>query len=178
MDNTVVEESKPKNELEVKQPEEKQKTSRWIGITALIIFFLFDGWDVCSTLMWVVFAAVLILTVGGTYKWGQLGLGLVLIVFGTSLFEGSDGDYGNSHYEATSSSSGDRQSDKERIAIEREIEEIESLYAQFENAYNRGAESEARRLSDLAMSKYRALQQKYPNMTREQRVRLSNLFSI
>lgn len=177
MDNNIInnntDESKPKNE-----PEKSPKASRWIGIVALILFFIFDGFDLCSSFMWVIFAALVLLTVGGTYKWGQAVLGVILLIFSTSIFGAEESGYNSSEsrYEATSNSSGDQQSESERKAIEREIAEIESLHAQFERAYDRGFHTEAKRLSDLAMSKYRALQQK--NLTRAQRARLSKLFSI
>ena len=175
----IVENNNTEKEAEVQE----EKPTRLIGIIAVVLFFLFDGLSICSWYMWIVFAILALLTVGGIYKWGQAFFGAVLLIWGSSLFGGepsssNDSYYETSSYETTSSSSKSdvKQSDSERKYIEQEIAEIESLYAQYQNADRQGLETDAKRLSDLAFNKYQALNNR--NLTRAQRNRLSKLFAL
>lgn len=155
-----------------------ESPSRWIGIVAIILFFVFDGWKVCPWYMWITFGLLALITFAGTLKWGQAILGVAVLIWGSSLLKDVNSD---SEYESTSSYSIQKSSDKhpsesEMRENEREVQELESMYADFERAYNRGDDREAKRISDLAFSKYQRLNEK--NLTSDQRARLRVLFEL
>lgn len=165
------------NQEEGKTP---AKESRWIGLIAIALFFVFGGWSVCPWYLWILFAVLALITFGGIYKGAQAVLGLVLLIWGTSLFGGGKEDY----YESSSSSSTSTQynstssqSADEKAQIERTIDLLETMNAQFERAVQMGApEAEQKRISDEAWTIYQKLQQK--NLTPEQQDRLSKLFAL
>ncbi|MDE5846248.1 MAG: hypothetical protein K2H71_02750 [Muribaculaceae bacterium] len=153
------------------------KTSRWIGVAAIILFFVFGGWSACPWYLWIVFALLALFTFGGIYKGGQAVLGLVLLIWGTSLFGGGDDDYEYNQASSSTYNSSSSQSESERRDIEAKIRQIESLQAQFDRAVNIGApEFEQKRISDQAWNIYQNLQKK--NLTPEQRNKLSRMFEL
>ncbi len=156
------------------------KSSRWIGLIAIVLFFVFGGWSICPWYLWIVFAVLALITFGGMYKGAQAVLGIVLLIWGTSLFGGGKDDY---HESGSSSSSymqydsSNSQSADEKAQIERTIDLLETMNAQFERAVQMGApEAEQKRISDEAWTIYQKLQQK--NLTPEQQYRLSKLFAL
>lgn len=156
------------------------KQSRWIGIAVIILFFVFGGWSLCPWYLWIVFAILVLLTLGGIFKGAQAVLGLVLLIWGTSIWSGGDNvckESSNSYSNSTQYNSSNAQSKSEKADIERKIKLIESLNAQFERAVQMGApEAEQKRISDEAWNIYQGLQKK--NLTPEQRSRLSKLFAL
>ena len=167
------------NEPENNAPSEK--TTHWIGGICIVLFFNFSGWSVCPWYMWIVFGLLALITLGGIYKWGQAFLGIILLIWGTTLFGNGKSEYNDSHYETSSSSyqnssNDEQQSESERREIERAIQELETMQSEFQKAWDRGDRTKAKLISDAAERKYQALQQR--NLTRAQRNRLSNLFAL
>lgn len=156
------------------------KPTRWIGIVAIILFFVFGGWSICPWYLWIVFGLLALLTFGGIFKGGQALLGLVLLIWGTSLFGGGD-EYYESNQSSSSSmqynSSQSSQTESERRDIEGKIRLIESLQAQFDRAVSMGApDYEQERISNEAWNIYLDLKDR--NLTQEQRNKLSRLFDL
>lgn len=154
-----------------------QKETRWIGLIAIVAFFALGGWSYCPWYMWIVFALLALFTLAGMYKWGQLILGLCVILWGTPLLGGSStsssSDSDSYNYQQTSST----QSESERQYIERQIHRIEELQRQFDRADQMGMpEYEQKRISDEAWSIYQNLQDM--NLTQEQRNKLSKMFAL
>ncbi len=172
-DNSTTEGNQELEKVPVKQ-------SRWIGLIAIVLFFVFGGWSICPWYFWILFAVLALITFGGIYKGAQAVLGIVLLIWGTSLFGGGK----EKHYESSGSSSdymqydsSSSQSADEKAQIERTIDLLETMNAQFERAVQMGApEAEQKRISDEAWTIYQKLQQK--NLTPEQQYRLSKLFAL
>lgn len=157
------------------------KPTRWIGIVAIILFFVFGGWSACPWYLWVVFGLLALFTFGGIYKGGQAVLGLVLLIWGTSLFGGGNDDYYETYQSSSSSvqydNSSSSQTESERRDIEGKIRLIESLQTQFDRAVAMGApEYEQERISEEAWNIYMGLKDR--NLTQEQRNKLSRLFDL
>lgn len=156
------------------------KESRWIGIAAIILFFIFGGWSICPWYLWIVFAILALLTFGGIYKGAQAVLGIVLLIWGTSIFGGNNDDFHESNNTSSSSmqyNSSKSQSASEKASIDRTIDLLESMNAQFERAVQMGApEMEQKRISDEAWNIYQSLQDK--ELTPEQQKRLSKIFAL
>lgn len=168
-------------EKEVTDQVTSSKPTRWIGIVVIILFFVFGGWSACPWYLWIVFGLLALLTLGGIYKGGQVVLGLVLLIWGTSLFGGGDNEYYDANESSSSSiqynSSSSSQTERERRDIEGKIRLIESLQAQFDRAVSMGApEYEQKRISDEAWNIYLGLKDR--NLTQEQRNKLSRLFDL
>ena len=166
---------------EAPEPVVSSKPTRWIGIVAIILFFVFGGWSACPWYLWIVFGLLALLTFGGIYKGCQTVLGLVLLIWGTSLFGGGDNEYYETGESSSSSiqynSSSSSQSESEKRYIDGKISLIESLQAQFDRAVSVGApEYEQKRISDEAWSIY--LDIKDRNLTQEQRNKLARLFNL
>ncbi|MDE5849795.1 MAG: DUF1097 domain-containing protein [Muribaculaceae bacterium] len=153
-----------------------EKESRWIGLIAVVAFFALGGWSYCPWYMWIVFALLALFTLAGMYKWGQLILGLCVILWGTPLLGGDSNSTSNSdsyNYQQSS----DTQSESERQYIESQIHRIEELQRQFDRADQMGLpEYEQKRISDEAWAIYQSLENK--NLTREQRKKLSDMFAL
>ena len=174
-ENTTISNPEVGNESENNQAPEKQ--TRWIGVCCIILFFVFSGWSLCPWYLWIVFALLALITLGGIYKWGQAVLGIILLIWGSSLFGGGESEYSSSgsNYEVTSSSDV-KQSESERREIEREIQQLQAMQAEFQRAWDRGDQTSAKIISDAAERRYHILQQK--NLTKAQRARLSDLFAL
>lgn len=156
------------------------KSTRWIGIIAIVLFFVFGGLGHCPWYLWIVFGLLALLTFAGVYKGGQALFGLVLLIWGTSLFGSDDNAYYDSSQSSSSAiqyNSSSTQTESERREIEGKIRLIESLQAQFERADRMGApDYELKRISDEAWQINQSLEKM--NLTKEQRMRLSNLFAL
>lgn len=110
-----MEEQKVNNETENEQS--SLIATRWIGIIAIILFFVFDGWKVCPWYMWITFGLLALITFAGTLIWGQAILGVAVLIWGTTLFMDDDRSYNNesSGYESEAYGSGSN-SDLSRYA--------------------------------------------------------------
>lgn len=152
------------------------KPSRWIGIISIALFVILGGLGNCPWYMWIVLFFLVVLTYGGTSKWGQLILGVILLIWGTP---GPDDSYdvgGYQNYQTESTNKSVEQTESERKYIENKLWFLENQKARFDHAIEIGDMRESQRISDDAMSIKEELERK--NLTPEQRRRLSRLFAI
>lgn len=148
-----------------------QKPSRWIGIVAITLFAILGGFSGCPWYMWIILIILALLTFGGILKWVQMALGAILLIWGTPKFDGND------NMNSQTYQSSETQSSRERKEIEGKIELIQSLQSQYDRAERMGTpDYELQRISNEAWAIKQTLEQK--NLTREQRDRLSRMFSL
>ena len=172
-------ESKDVTEQQPEEEKPKGKPSRWIGLICIVAFVVMGGLSGGSVWMWIIFGILVLLTLAGDSKLGQLVLGAILFIFFLPDSDDSSSYNGDSSYstEYNSGSSSGGQTAAEKAKIERMFDRIEGLKRSFDDAVKYGLpEYRQKQLSDEAWQLHNELEEM--NLTHEQRVRLSKLFAL
>ena len=93
-ENISAEVTNPEDQSSIEKTEEKEPAKgfpRLWGIIGIALFCILGGIGYASWFMWVLVGLLVLLVIAGTpeTRWWQIGLSLVIIIFGTPLFSGS-----------------------------------------------------------------------------------------